>query len=267
MRYSHQGGGKKMEGAGRIFAGEFCRARNVRADFAGEIPLLLTPGGMGCHLLFVAGTLTEKKQNNGDHFYGRVADPTGVFEIRKMRPDAGLQLAISGIDIPAFVTVIGLARVTAHGADPAPYIELLEIREVDRTIRDAWIVRTAELTCDRLSLMKEVLRSGTGSDELICAQSEFHISSSFIETHAEMVGKALDQVADTATKEITDTAVKEKVLSIIRESAGKKGVPIADLIGLAGKSGIDETAVRQTVRTLLEEDECYQPACEVYKPL
>jgi RPA family protein len=256
-----------MEGAGRIFAGEYCRARNVRADFAGENPALLTPGGMVCHLLFVAGTLTEKEQKSRDHFYGRVADPTGVFEIRKMRPDAGIQAAISGIDIPAFVTVMGQARVTVNGANPAPFIELLELREVDRMIRDAWIVRTAELTCARLSLMKEAIRSGTGSDQFVRAISEFHISSPLIGTLAEMVCTALDQVADTSAAEGMNAGIKEKVLSIIRESAGKKGILIDELIELAGKSGIDETAVRKTVRTLLEEDECYQPARDVYKPL
>ena len=256
-----------MEGAGRIFAGEYCRARNVRADFAGENPFLLTPGGMVCHLLFVAGTLTEKGQNSGDYLYGRVADPTGVFEIRKIRPDAGLQAGFAGIDIPAFVTVTGRARVTAHGADPAPYIELLEIKEVDRTVRDTWIVRTAELTCSRLSLMKEAVRSGTGSHEFVHALSEFQIGSSVIRSLAEMVGSALDQVADTSPPEGIHAAVREKVLSIIRESAGKKGMPLDELIGLAGTSGIDETTVRQTVRILLEEDECYQPAREVYKPL
>lgn len=256
-----------MEGAGRIFAGEFCRARNIRADFAGENPSLLTPGGMVCHLLFVAGTLTEKGQNSGEYLYGRVADPTGVFEIRKIRPDAGLQAGIGGIDIPAFVTVMGLARVTAHSADPAPYIELLEIKEVDRAIRDTWIVRTAELTCSRLSLMKEALRSGTRSREFVHALSEFQIGSAAIGSMAEMVCKALDQVAATSPQEGIHAVIREKVLSIIRESAGKKGIPVDELIGLAGKSGIDEATVRLTVRTLLDEDECYQPAREVYKPL
>ena len=256
-----------MEGSGRIFAGEYCRARNVRADFAGENPSLLTPGGMVCHLLFVAGTLTEKGQNSGEYLYGRVADPTGVFELRRMRPDAGLKAGIAGIEIPAFVTVTGLARATPNCADPAPFIELLEIMEVDRMVRDTWIVRTAELTCSRLSLMKEALRSGTGSNEFVHAASEFRIDSSAIGSLAEMVGKALDQVADASSPEGIHAGVREKVLSIIRESAGKKGVPLDELIGLAGISGIDESTVRLTVRTLLEEDECYQPAREVYKPL
>jgi len=256
-----------MEGTGRIFAGEYCRARVARADFTGEYPALLTPGGMICRLLFLAGTLTEKEQNGGDYFYGRVADPTGVFELRKVRPDAGLQAAISGIDAPAFVTVLGHARMNTTCVNPAPYIELLEIREVDRTIRDTWITRTAELTCERLTLMKKALESGKGSNEFVQAISEFQLSTSSIGKLAEMACNALDQVADGSGKDAIKTEVKEKVLSIIRESAGKKGIPLDELIMLAGKSGIGETVARQAIRTLLEEDECYQPARDMYKPL
>ena len=55
-----------MEGAGRIFAGEYSGARYARADLAGESPALITPGGMVCRLLFVAGTLTEKAIPGGE---------------------------------------------------------------------------------------------------------------------------------------------------------------------------------------------------------
>jgi len=70
---------------------ENCRARNVRADFAGENPSLLTPGGMVCHLLFVAGSIDRKRAEQRGFSLREVADPTGVFELRKMRPDAGMQ--------------------------------------------------------------------------------------------------------------------------------------------------------------------------------
>ncbi|MCE5298106.1 MAG: hypothetical protein MUE45_05500 [Methanoregulaceae archaeon] len=256
-----------MEGAGRIFAGEYCRAHCARADFAAECPALLTPGGMVCRLLFLAGTLTEKGQNDSDYFYGRVADPTGVFELRKMRPDTGLQAAVSGIDTPAFVTVMGQARMNTTCANAVPYVELLEMREIDRPTRDTWIIRTAELTCERLSRMKKAIESGAGSDEFTQAISEFRVSTSSIGTLAEMACNALDQVADIPGKGGIRPEMKEKVLSIIRESAGKKGISLDELITLSGRSGIDETAARQAIRTLLEEDECYQPARDMYKPL
>jgi DNA replicative helicase MCM subunit Mcm2 (Cdc46/Mcm family) len=61
--------------------------------------------------------------------------------------------------------------------------------------------------------------------------------------------------------------IKEKILTIIRESAGVKGIPLSDIVTQAGRSGIGEREVRETIRILIEEDECYQPAKEVFKPL
>jgi len=256
-----------MEGAGRIFAGEYSGARYARADLAGESPALITPGGMVCRLLFVAGTLTEKAIPGGETVYARVADPTGVFEIRKIRPDAGLKAALSSIEIPSFVTVLGYARITTNDDEPVPYLDLVDLRKVDRTTRDTWIIRTSELTTDRLSRMKEALESGKGSPEVLCAMSQFNTSTASVGMLADMVSRGLEQVAKRSLPEERDAEIRGKILSIIRDSAGKRGVPFDELVTLAGKAGIPETMVRDVVRVLLEEDECYQPARDVFKPL
>lgn len=256
-----------MEGAGRIFAGEYQKARCSRADSGEGSPVLLTPGGMVCRLLFLSGTLTEKKQNGTELFYGRVADPTGVFELRKFRPDTELLASLSTIGSPAFVTVLGQARAGSPSSHAVPFVELIEIREVDRRIRDTWIIRTAEITFERLSLMKELIGSGRGEGPLALAASEFGMTDPALRDLAAMACRALGQVASSSGSPAADPGVKERILGMIRESAGKKGLPLADLIELAGRSGIDQAAVREALRALLEEDECYQPAREVYKPL
>ena len=256
-----------MDGAGRIFAGEYSGAHYARADLAGESPALLTPGGMVCRLLFVAGTLTEKAIPGGETLYARVADPTGVFEIRNIRPDAGLKAALSSIEIPSFVTVLGYARIMTNGDEPVPYLDLIDLKEVDRTTRDAWIIRTAELTITRLALMMKALGSGEGSPELLCAISQFQAGTESVAMLAGMVSRGLEQVADRSLLERRDAETRETILSIIRDYAGKSGLPLEELITLAGDVGIPETTVRDAVRLLLEEDECYQPARDVYKPL
>ena len=256
-----------MEGAGRIFAGEYSGARYARADLAGESPALITPGGMVCRLLFVAGTLTENVMPGGETVYARVADPTGVFEIRKIRPDAGLKAALSSIEIPSFVTVLGYARIITNDDEPVPYLDLVDLREVDRTTRDTWIIRTSELTTDRLSLVKEALESGKGSPEVLCAVSQFHANPASVGMLAEMVSRGLEQVAVRSLPGGEGAKIREKVISIIRDSAGKSGLPLDQLITLGGNAGIPEKMVRDAVRLLLEEDECYQPARDVYKPL
>lgn len=256
-----------MEGAGRIFAGEYSGARYARADLAGESPALITPGGMVCRLLFVAGTLTEKAIPGGETVYARVADPTGVFEIRKIRPDAGLKAALSSIEIPSFVTVLGYARITTNDEEPVPYLDLVDLREVDRTTRDTWIIRTSELTTDRLSLITEAIESGKGNPEVLCAVAQFHASTASVGMLAKMVSRGLEQVAVRSLPGGEGAEIRERVLSIIRDSAGKSGLPLDQLIMLGGNAGIPEKMVRDAVRLLLEEDECYQPARDVYKPL
>jgi DNA-binding transcriptional regulator PaaX len=84
---------------------------------------------------------------------------------------------------------------------------------------------------------------------------------------AGMVSRGLEQVADRSLLERRDAETRETILSIIRDYAGKSGLPLEELITLAGDVGIPETTVRDAVRLLLEEDECYQPARDVYKPL
>ena len=253
-----------MEGAGRIFAGEYCQATCTRRTKSDDMPALLSPGGMSCLLLFVAGTLTESDQKGRDAFYGRVADPTGVFELRAERPDTGLQASLSAISPPAFVTVIGRARLGSTGV---PYMDLSEIREVDRAVRNLWIIRTAEITAERLVLLQKALRSGSGDEEVCAAITAYQVTGADIRALADMVCMALGQVDGISPADISGSPVKETVLTLIRESAGNKGISLEDLIHLAAGSGIDETMVRKAVRVLLEEDECYQPARDVLKPL
>lgn len=219
---------------------------------------------MSCNLLFLAGTLTENDHRGAGSFYGRLADPTGVFELRAERPDAGLQASLSVISPPAFVTVIGQARLGRNGL---PFIELHEIREVDRTVRDLWIIRTAEITAQRLTRLKETLVSGTGDEGISAAITAYQVTGAEIRDLAGMVCTALGQVDGPGPGDEGDPAGREKVLALIRESAGKKGIALEDLIQLAAGSGLDETAVRRAVRVLLEEDECYQPARDVFRPL
>ncbi len=115
--------------------------------------------------------------------------------------------------------------------------------------------------------MKEALESGKGSPEVLCAISQFNTSTASVGMLADMVSRGLEQVAKRSLPEERDAEIRGKILSIIRDSAGKRGVPFDELVTLAGKAGIPEPMVRDVVRVLLEEDECYQPARDVFKPL
>ena len=249
-----------MEGTTRVFAGEYGRAR---------LPLwqerVLTPSGACCRQIFLAGALTEADQRGPDLWYGRVADPTGVFKIRAERPDREHQEVLRNLSIPSFVTVVGEAAFFSGDAGPA--VSLFQIQESDRTVRDRWILRTAEVTGDRLAVLTETIRSGTGPIPAITAIRQYSLTAADIRDLAGMVCQALEAVAPSAGAALPQEEITATVLTIVREAAGKKGIPFEDLAIIAGKSGIGNRELREALRILLEEDECYQPAREVFKPL
>ncbi|NYT17358.1 MAG: hypothetical protein GKC06_05065 [Methanomicrobiales archaeon] len=249
-----------MEGTKRVFAGEYARAR---------LPLcqerVLTPTGACCRQIFLAGALTEADPRGPDLWYGRVADPTGVFEIRAERPDREQQAVLRDLTIPSFVTVVGEA--VFFSGNERPGVSLVQIQESDRTVRDRWILRTAEITGERLTILAETLRSGTGPVPAVSALRQYAMTPADIRDLAGMVCHALDAVVSSAGAARPQEEITAAVLTIIRESAGKKGISFEDLAIIAGKSGIGGRELRDALRILLEEDECYQPAREVFKPL
>jgi RPA family protein len=249
-----------LEGTTRVFAGEYAQAR---------LPLcqerILTPTGACCRQIFLAGALTEADQRGPDLWFGRVADPTGVFGIRAERPDREQQQVLRDLATPSFVTVLGEA--VFFSGDTAPGISLLQIQESDRTVRDRWVLRTAEITSDRLVNLAETFRSGSGPIPAATAIRQYGMTAADIRELVGMVCQALSGVAPSAGTALPQEEMKAAVLAIIRESAGNKGISFDDLAVIAGKSGIGGRELREAVRLLLEEDECYQPAREVFKPL
>jgi RPA family protein len=254
-----------MEGAARVFAGEFSRA--TLPWRVGGADGVLSPFGLPCRLLFIAGALLEIHRRGPDFWTGRVADPSGVFEFRTERADAYLRQSLKDLAPPVFVTFIGEARPgrTESGAKPA--VAIVEMREAARAVRDLWILRTAELTAARLIAMKKALQTGSGDEASAAAIAQYSTTETEIREMAEMVRKALDSISPSSLNPPKDEEVGETVLAIIRESAGASGISLEVIIETAGRSGIDETRVREALRALVEEDECYQPARNVFKPL
>ncbi len=244
----------------RVFAGEYARAR---------LPLykerVLTPTGACCRLIFLAGALTETGFRGPDRWSGRVADPTGVFEIRAERPDREQQDALRDLSVPSFVTVTGEA--VFFSGDAGPGVLLHSLGESTRAIRDRWVIRTAEITGGRIALLTDALRSGTGPGPVVAALEQYAMTGNCIREMAGMVCHALDGVMPSSEASRSQEDIAAAVLAIIKESGGKKGISYDDLAAIAGASGIGGRELREAVRFLLEEDECYQPAREVFKSL
>jgi RPA family protein len=255
-----------MEGAARVFAGEFQKATLPFRGPSGEEGVL-TPFGLSCRLLYVAGALIDLRQRGSDYWTGRISDPSGVFEIRTERPDAFLKQALLNLTPPCFVTILGETKPGRGTPPPSPTIRLLEISETDRAVRDTWTVRTAEITVQRLTLLVKTLRTGSGDPEIMAALEFYGTAEADVREMAETVQQALATVRGPCRENVRDEEVREKVLAIIRESAGRSGISLGTIIDRAGQEGIDEGRVREAVRALVLDDECYQPARDMFKPL
>ncbi|MEN6610220.1 MAG: hypothetical protein ABFC24_05205, partial [Methanoregulaceae archaeon] len=149
-----------MEGAARVFAGEFnestlCLAHPTSGDLATPV----TPTGAWCGSILLAGALLEVQDDGRDLVRARVADPTGAFAISAGRAQAGAADAIRKITPPCFVTIIGSARIYSAGTRTIVSVVPDDIETVDRAVRDRWVLRTADHTIRRIDAIRKVLEN------------------------------------------------------------------------------------------------------------
>ena len=145
----------EREPARRVFAQELRESRvHFREGQDEKSPtFVLLPTGARCNRVFFAGTLTEKKkQGEQNMFYrARVVDPTGTFFVMagSYQPEAMQQIA--RLEPPCFVAVVGKPNVyqTPDGAVLIS-IRCESITQVDKDIRDKWVLDCARATLDRI---------------------------------------------------------------------------------------------------------------------
>ena len=100
-----------MEGAVRVFAGEFCASTlSVQDEDTAGAAWVVTPSGGWCRLMYIAGALTEREEN-GDMLYCRIADPTGAFDLVIGGRNTAVAEAFKKLPLPSFVTVTGRAQM------------------------------------------------------------------------------------------------------------------------------------------------------------
>ena len=250
----------------RVFAREYNRS-TVTYDESGthSQTVVLTPGGAPCTNLFCAGALLERQGCSGDFMYARLADPTSAFELFIDRSDPVTAQILESMEIPCFATVIGEARITGAGPSARCSVRVRELRMVDRYARDAWVLRTADLTIRRIEKIAAAMRGGKGNSLAGIAAGDFCPDPAELRTLALMVREALKgvQVAMPAPAETGDPSAI--VREIIRDQGGKTGITIEEVIRQAAKQGLSQKEVKMAVESLLQNDECYQPARGVLK--
>jgi hypothetical protein len=246
----------------RVFAREYNDSRVSTDESA-----VLTPGGALCTQVYLAGALLEVQGARGETMYARLSDPTGAFSLIVSPMRKGAADSLGEMTPPCFATVIGEARLAGSGDRTSCSVAVQEAREVDRSVRDAWVVRTAELTFARLVELKEALGGGDASDPVQRAIRHYRIDAARVKDLAEMVRDALKNVGATVSGPAEERDAAQRILSIVEEFGGKSGIPMDDIVKKAARWGLTAAEVRETVGILLSEDECYQPARGVIKRL
>ncbi|WP_424357906.1 RPA family protein [Methanocella sp. MCL-LM] len=155
------------EVAKRLFAKEFQASNLTYKDGEDQFAptYLLTPTGAKCNRVFIVGTLTEKTNIGSDSEFwkGRVSDPTGAFVIYASQYQPEAAQALSEIEVPSFVAVIGKPN-SFKGQDGTLIFSVRPeiIVPVDGDTRDMWVKDTIYNTADRLVAMK----AGTDADAI-----------------------------------------------------------------------------------------------------
>lgn len=152
----------KREVAWRVFAGEY---NDSHVEIKGEGDMtpsyVVTPLGAKVNRLFIIGVLTdvENVSEDGDLVRAHISDPTGVFTIYSGQYQPEVKEALSNIDAPAFVAVVGKSR-TYTPEEGTLYVSIRpeKVIEVDSEIRDRWILETCKSTKDRIHAVFEAMK-------------------------------------------------------------------------------------------------------------
>ncbi len=252
----------------RVFAREYNGSTVTCMESASPSQtVVLTPGGAVCTNLFCAGALLERQGRSGDFMHARLADPTAAFELYIDRSDQATAEILDSMEIPCFATVIGEARTTGAGPSTRCSVRVRELRMVDRYVRDAWVLRTADLTIRRIERIATAIRERKGNSLTGTVAGHFRPDPTELRNLALMVREALKGV-NVATPASPGTCDPSAIIrEIIQEHGGKTGISIEEVARQAAKHGLSQNDVKSAVESLLQDDECYQPARGVLKLL
>ncbi|AGB02395.1 hypothetical protein [Methanoregula formicica] len=248
-----------MEGAARVFAGEFSRSTLVEPPGDSGAPGgVVTPTGACCRQVFFAGVLTEADES-GDMARCRVADPTGAFDLISWRKGA-LKDAITAIPIPSFVTVTGLAQMNQTRRPGSPTIRPDQILPIDRATRDQIYLSTAEYTLHRIGQMHRAITGGCSDETLRRAMQHYATTSKDLHELVQMVERVVEGIRPPEAAPATVAAdVMADVRELVGNAPGPQGIAVEEVIAVLAGKGISKEAVLASLESLIVDDECYQP--------
>jgi uncharacterized protein len=257
----------KMEGAVRLFAGEFSQSTlTVPDEDQKSAAWVVTPSGAYCRQVFLAGALVEMHEE-GDLLSFRVADPTGGFDLVCGGRFMSLAESIKKIPLPSFVAVSGRAQFYRKGGKAVLTIRPDHIQVIDRSVRDRWVITTAIVTLARLEQMHRALKGTCTDEKTVRAYSHYALTKEDLGGLAAMVAGALKSTRPPENAPLFQTDPRELVMDYIRTAGGLQGVAVEEVIEMASEKAVSKDVVLSVIESLIVEDECYQPRKGFVKPL
>jgi hypothetical protein len=256
-----------MEGFIRVFAGEYDSSTlSLQGVDSQSLPWVVTPGGGYCRFMFLSGTLTEISET-GDMVNSRIADPTGVFHLVIGGRKTALAETFRNLPVPSFVSVTGRSQIYQKDGRYVVSVRPDSVQNVNRLVRDLWVVSTAQSTLERLSLMNEALRGACTDERILAALHHYSMTKSRLRELASMVEQAVNTVQAVESELPEQQDVRTRVMDLIRAGSGPKGISVDDIITQAAACGISRESALAIIESLIIEDECYQPLKGFVKPL
>lgn len=257
-----------MEGAVRLFAGEFNRSTlTVPGGDEKSVAWVVTPSGASCHQVFLAGALVEV-QEQGDMLSFRVADPTGGFDLVCGGKNTALAESIRKIPLPSFVSVSGRAQLYWKEGKSVLTIRPDQVQVIDRRVRDQWVITTAQSTLERFKRVNGVLKGTCTDNRILQVCSHYSLTVKELGELADMVAGALSSVRPAQETDKAEQAdPREMIMEYIRTSSGTRGVAVEEILEMAQLKAVSREAGLAAIESLIVEDECYQPQKGYVKPL
>ncbi len=244
-----------MDAARRVFAAEFNRS-TLRLE--SDPPLVVTPGGLACRRLYIVGALVEVQGRRGGVMHARIADPSGGFSLEAGWQQPEVEAVLETLPIPGFVAVTATAHLFQKGSRCRVRVRPETIWASDRAARDAWVLRTAEITLERLERLLAATRGGGPAEpELRAAIDHYGTSEAQLRELGEMVESALLSVREEEPTPEKPPDAREVLLDLLADCTGP--TPIELLIARAGERGCPPGEANAALEALLEEGECYMP--------
>lgn len=248
-----------MEGAVRLFAGEFCQATlSVPGEDDRSAAWVVTPSGAYCRQVFLAGVLTEVHEN-GDMVSARLADPTGGFDISCGGRSSPVAESVRKIALPSFVSLTGRAQAWKKGGTILLSVRPEHIQVIDRPTRDQWVLTTARATLQRLKIARLVLAGEFSDERTASCLRHYNVTPARLDELAAMAEEAVMSVKPAGAPPVDLPDVRGLILDLLKANPGPRGMAVQEIIDTLAGEGVFQDAVLAAIQELIVEDECYQP--------